>query len=79
MEALLNRLGNDCCGIYYEPKGDIEDSVLLFTKRNLIEGQSLYYNFAKRGRKLKIWDYLNAVDKRVELGGKIYLQSSGFN
>ena len=79
MKALLSDIGYDCCNLYYKSKGEIEDSVLVLTKRRTLEVQTLYYDFATRERELKTWNYPNAADKRVKLEDKIYIQTSGFD
>jgi hypothetical protein len=52
---------------------------LILTRKGTLKVQTLFYDFAKRGRKLKTWNYPNAADKRVKLENKIYLQTSGFD
>lgn len=79
IRSLLSDMGYDCCSIYYESNEELEDSVLVLTKRKTMEVQTLYYDFAKRERALKTWNYPNASDKRVKLQDRIYLQTSGFD
>jgi hypothetical protein len=79
IKALLSDMGYDCCSLYYKPTGEIEDSVLVLTKRRQLEVQTLYYDFAIRDRELKTWNYPNASEKRIKLEDKIYFQTSGFD
>jgi hypothetical protein len=79
IKTLLSDLNYDCCSLHYKSKGEIEDSVLVLTSRQWMEVETLYYDFAKRDRELKTWNYPNAAEKRVKLENRIYLQTSGFD
>src|SRR5688500_11143439 len=67
IKSLLSDMGYNCCRIYCNTKGELEDSILVLTKRSLLQVQTIYYDFAKRDRELKTWNYPNAADKRVKL------------
>jgi hypothetical protein len=79
IQSLLSDLDYDCCTIYNQAKGEMEDSVLVLTKRQPLEVQTLYYDFANRKRELKTWNYPNAAEKKVKIEDRIYLQTSGFD
>src|SRR5687767_8727181 len=70
IENILSDMGYDCCSLYYKSRGEIEDSVLVLNRIMSFEVKTLYYDFSKRDRELKTWNYPNASDKRLKLEDK---------
>jgi hypothetical protein len=76
---MLQDIDYDCVIYRLNDKETNEDSVIILTKNKFLERQVLTYDFAKRERVLKTWNYPKASDKREQIDSKLYLQTSSFD
>lgn len=81
--SIIRKSGYECSMVVFaQPYNDgltDEDSVLILTKRSFLQMETLYYDFSKRNRILKSWDYPRASDKRVKISDRLYLRTNGFD